>query len=101
LLLVRGITPEIYWGGGSPGGTAAGNLAATYGNVSALSGAGLAQLFTPISGGMINPNTASAEVLELIPGIDPGIAQEILRMRRGVDGMDGTEDDLPFHNPRE
>jgi general secretion pathway protein K len=99
LLLVRGVTPEIYWGGGAPGGAAAANLAATYGHAS--SGVGLVHLFTPFSTGLINPNTASADVLQLIPGIDPGIAQEILRTRRGLDGQDGTEDDLPFHNPRE
>ena len=50
---------------------------------------------------MININTASAQVLQLIPGIDPSLAQGIISTRAGLDGMDGTEDDMPFRTPGE
>jgi hypothetical protein len=62
---------------------------------------GLAEVFTPISSGKINLNTASPSVLQMIPMIDPNIAAEIIRMRSGPDGADGTEDDTPLRNPGE
>ena len=58
--------------------------------------AGLVDLFTPISSGKININTASATTLQLIPGIDANMAQTIIQLRSGPDGADGTEDDTPF-----
>jgi hypothetical protein len=50
---------------------------------------------------MINVNTASAQVLQLVPGIDPSLAQAIIMTRSGLDGMDGTDDDTPFRTPME
>lgn len=47
---------------------------------------GLKDLFTPISSGRININTASAAVLQLIPGVDERAAQEIIRTRAGPEG---------------
>ncbi len=106
LLLIRGMTPELYFGPGGPG----------VGPVFRpprppvmpfLSGAqfgasvGLVDLFTPISSGMININTASAQVLQLIPGIDSSLAQAIVTTRAGLDGTEGTEDDMPFRTPGE
>ncbi len=41
----------------------------------------LVDLFTPISAGRINVNTASAEVLQLIPGFDENDAANIIRQR--------------------
>jgi type II secretory pathway component PulK len=41
----------------------------------------LKDLFTPISGGPININTASAEVLQLVPFIDANTAQRIVEFR--------------------
>jgi type II secretory pathway component PulK len=41
----------------------------------------LKNLFTPISGGPININTASAEVLQLVPFIDENTAQRIVEFR--------------------
>jgi general secretion pathway protein K len=61
----------------------------------------LADLFTPVSSGRINVNTASAQVLQLIPAIDENIAQAIIQSRAGPDGQDGTNDDWPFRNPGE
>ena len=104
LLLVRGVTPEIFWGGvasdhrpaafqqrhgpGRPDSTPAYSV-------------GLAELFTAISSGRLNINTASLTTLQMIPLVDENIASEIIRLRSGPDGADGTEDDTPFHNPGE
>lgn len=55
--------------------------------------------FTAISGGLINVNTASPQVLELLPGMDPEIVREIVMYRAGLDGAIGTSDDMPYRNP--
>jgi hypothetical protein len=112
LLLIKGISPDMYWGSSS-----------TNHSVSAYeqhgSGAfdqptsgrggmfrnkdepvypvGLQQLFSPM-GGKLNINTASVLALELIPGIDENAAQHIVQQRAGPDGIDGTDDDAPFQN---
>jgi general secretion pathway protein K len=103
LLMIRGITQELFWG----------NIQSRYSSsllpISSLSlnpptgssGAGLVDLFTPLSVGRININTASAEVLQILPGIDEGLAQGIITTRSGLDGVDGTDDDTPFANPAE
>ena len=48
---------------------------------------GLVNLFTPISSGKINPNTASPEVFQVIPGIDQNVAVQMAQARMGPDGM--------------
>ena len=58
----------------------------------------LVDIFTPISTGKININTADRIVLQTIPGVDEAIADQILRLRAGPDGVDGTDDDTPFAN---
>ena len=58
----------------------------------------LVDVFTPISTGKININTASSIVLQSIPGVDEAMAAQIIRIRAGPDGADGTEDDTPFSN---
>ena len=35
-------------------------------------------------------------VLQMIPGVDENIAQNIIKVRAGPDGVEGTEDDTPF-----
>ena len=88
LLLIKGITPEIYYG------VSATNYQPSYfsqqrnrfGQQAAAMPAvtvGLTDLFTPLSDGKININTASAEVLQLIPGVDPIIAEAIVSGRAG------------------
>ena len=37
----------------------------------------------------------------MIPGVDANIAQAIIARRAGLDGVDGTEDDVPFRVPGE
>jgi len=107
LLLVYGVTPEMYWG---PAGT---NTAL---RPSALSPSGrlalpeqeqpnyrigFVGLFSTLSARAINANTASETALQLVPGIDENIALSIVRARAGPDGVDGTEDDLPFRSAQE
>jgi general secretion pathway protein K len=105
LLLVRGVTPDIYWGG-----VATNHLPAAFqnkvgfrqpgGGVLAYD-VGLVDLFTPISSGQININTASARVLQMLPFVDENVAAQIIQLRSGPDGTDGTEDDAPFRSPGE
>jgi len=52
-----------------------------------------AKNFTAISGGLINVNTASAQVLELLPGMDPIIAGDIVMYRAGPEG--------PYRSPNQ
>lgn len=103
LLLVKGITPDLYWG---PSST---NYVPMHARQDANSRlgfqadtpvypVGFVDLFTPLSSGRINVNTASAAVLQLIPGVDEQAANDIIRQRAGMDGADGTDDDVPFRN---
>jgi general secretion pathway protein K len=109
LLLIKGITPEIFWGPGGPDHlpVAPQSAAATarervFGQTGAqLNPVGLVDLFTSVSGGTVNLNTASASVLQLFPGIDGNVAQAIVQMRAGPDGVEGNEDDTPFRNSGE
>ena len=102
LLLVKGVTQEMYWGSNSTNhipsvfqhklgfGTAPGQ-APDY-------PFGLVNLFTPISGGRININTADVNVLQMLPGVDAATAAAIIQQRAGPDGVEGTDDDVPFRN---
>jgi type II secretory pathway component PulK len=103
LLLIRGIAehPEIYWGGSASNrppsvfqhklgfGTSSFSQAPDY-------PFGLADVFTPLSSGRINVNTADVNVLQMIPGVDEAAAQNIVKVRAGPDGVEGNEDDTPF-----
>ncbi|MCL4180989.1 MAG: general secretion pathway protein GspK [Verrucomicrobia bacterium] len=95
LLLVRGVTDELYWGWGD-------ERAASKGfprMVSSDRSGGLVDLFTTSPGVLrVNINTASAAVLRLLPGIDDHLAESIVEERAGSDLADGTEDDNPFHS---
>ena len=104
LLLVRGVTPAMYWGSGGGGLPPVLNRPVS-GLKSALDeptyAVGLADLFTPISSRFVNINTASATVLQIFPDIDEIVAQAIIARRAGPDGVEGTEDDMPFRSPAE
>jgi general secretion pathway protein K len=112
LLLIKGISPEIYWGsnatnhpvsayqqhGGGPFNQPASGRPGSFSNKdNPYYPVGLHDLFSPL-GGKLNINTASLLALELIPGIDENAAAHILQQRAGPDGVDGTDDDLPFQN---
>ncbi|MSS99961.1 MAG: general secretion pathway protein GspK [Pedosphaera sp.] len=96
LLLIRGITSEMYWGTNAPSA-----LAAAAGEEVKSFPVTLRDFFAPMSVGFININTASDKVLQLIPGIDAALATSIIRVRAGPDGVDGTGDDTPFRNVSE
>ncbi|HOC56683.1 MAG TPA: type II secretion system protein GspK [Verrucomicrobiota bacterium] len=88
LLFIKGVTPEIYYG------LASTNYQPSYytqqrdrfgrgrGSVPIVA-VGLTNIFTPLSTGRININTASAEVLQVLPGVDPIIAEAIISGRAG------------------
>jgi general secretion pathway protein K len=102
LLLIKGIrdNPEIYYG------ISATNYQPNYfnqqrnrfgqGSAAPSITVGLKDLFTPLSDGKININTASAEVLQVIPGVDALIAEAIVSGRSGED--DGTGLMGPYRN---
>jgi type II secretory pathway component PulK len=104
LLLVKGILdhPEIYWGGAAtnhPG--AAFQHHPGFGNSPGEAPNypfGLVDLFTPFSSGRININTADANVLQLIPGVDSTVADDILKYRAGPDGDEKSPTATPFQN---
>jgi len=101
LLLIRGITPELYWGLSStnhaPGAFQQRSGGFGFGQPQALAyDVGLADLFTPIASGKLNINTASAAVLQLIPGVDSRIAEAIVAGRNGED--DGSGLFGPYRN---
>ncbi|MFM2293646.1 MAG: hypothetical protein RLZZ350_59 [Verrucomicrobiota bacterium] len=98
LMLVKGITPEMFWGSDSPNVPPPPPSANPFANNSGIlsNAVGLVKLFTPISSGYLNLNTASPEVMQLLPGFDANMAQSIIQQRAGPDGIDGTEDDTPF-----
>jgi len=104
LLMIRGITPDIYWGPAGPRRGSSFRRSVPYeigANTDSTMEFGLVDLFTPISAGTININTAPAAVLQLIPGMDPSLAQAVIMTRAGLDGVEGTEDDMPFRAPND
>jgi hypothetical protein len=116
LLLIKGITPEIFWGSNSTnhpvsayqqhGGGAFDQATMNRSGPGFHSGdlpqypVGLVELFGAM-GGPLNINTASLKTLQLIPGIDETTAARILEGRTGPDGVDGTDDDVPLQNTSE
>jgi general secretion pathway protein K len=102
LLLVKGVTREMYFGGSSSNSPALPQrpklgLGTTPNEVPDYP-FGLKDVFTAVSSGKININTAGANVLQLIPGVDATIAAAVIQQRSGPDGVDGTGDDTPFQN---
>lgn len=105
LLLIKGMNEQIFWGttrvgekldrpgkGGGPPPMRR-SMSPYLQQMPQPSGVGLVDLFVPFhgAGAMININTASAEVMELIQGIDPSLANGIVSARN----------DAPFHTPAE
>ena len=99
LLLIKDITPEMYWGNAT-NSLVAGTVPTTVEDEgeSLNYNYALVDLFTPLSLGYININTAPAEVLQLVPlpGNPAVTAEEIVRVRAGLDGIEGTYDDDPY-----
>src|SRR5688572_20361607 len=87
LLLIRGVTPAMYWGSGAAGHAAVLNRPAAQSNFEEpVYVIGLKDLFTPLSSRLVNINTTTATVLRVFPGIDDNIAQAIITGRSGPDG---------------
>jgi general secretion pathway protein K len=104
LLLVKGVTDAMYKGGEDTnnfGGVLQRHkLGFGHAPGEAPSYAfGLKDVLTPFSSGKVNINTADANVLKLIPGMDQESADAIVKYRAGPDGQEGTADDTPFQNP--
>jgi general secretion pathway protein K len=100
LLLIKGVTPEMFWGPRYSGPRTV-NVQSRRGfryNPQPTYPVGLVDLFTPFGNRFVNINTASATVLQVIPEIDEMIAGAIIQARAGPDGIDGTEDDTPFRS---
>jgi type II secretory pathway component PulK len=102
LLLVQGMTPEIFWGSGSTN-VVRDPEAPLPGQEGRLGEQeyiqyGFNDLFTAVSAPQVNINTCSYETL-LLAGLDPVVAGLVLQARRGPDGSDGTDDDMPFTSP--
>ncbi len=100
LMLVHGVTPEMYWGNSSPNHPPGYFLQhnAPFGSSGQPPSieVGLVELFTTLSSGRVNINTASSSVLQLIPGVDPIAADAIVGARGGED--DGTGLTGPYHS---
>jgi len=99
LLLVRGVSQEIFWGTSSSNHPiAAFQMQDKYGfrrTEQPNYPFGLYDVFTAL-GGKLNINTAPVSALQMIPGLDTNTAQCIVQKRAGLDGQDGTGDDTPF-----
>lgn len=84
LLLVRGVTKELFEG--------------TPAVEDQPARPGLKDLLTATMSPQVNVNTASAEVLRALLGLDETQVAAILTRRDGADGVPGNEDDAPFQN---
>jgi general secretion pathway protein K len=104
LLLIKDVTPEMYYGGTSSNSPASQQPQhpklglGTSPDQAPDYPFGLKDIFTPVSSGRININTADTNVLQMVPGIDINIANTIVQQRAGPDGVDGTDDDTPFRS---
>jgi general secretion pathway protein K len=87
LLLIRGVTPELFHG--------------TPATDKDPARPGLADIFTAMSSGQINVNTAAPIVLQAMLGLNDVQVQAVLARRDGPDGIPGTDDDMPFQSVQE
>ena len=111
LLKIRGISPQLYWGprmsggdGGSPRhsiDSAGRRVQSTFLGQSIAGSVGLADVFSAVSSGQVNINTAPYPVLVMACGGDENIARNIQEQRAGMDGVDGTYDDTPARGPQD
>ena len=94
LFLIPVITEDLYWGPAATNHSAgAFQDRSARGAVPQTYPVGLVDLFTPLSNGKINVNTASASVLQMIPAVDAMAAEAIVAAR------DGEDDGSPLMGP--
>lgn len=99
LLLVKGVTWEMFTGQSPQGPKTAAPKGFGFSPFENNGYAfGFKDVFTPFSDGRININTADANVLQCIPGVDAATADAIIKTRSGPDGADGTSDDTPYRS---
>jgi type II secretory pathway component PulK len=100
--MIKGITPGMFYGSGGSASMVRRGVPISNRfnrrNEEPVYPLGFVDLFTTVSGRSININTASAEVLQLIPDVDGGLASAIIEWRNGLDGAQGDEDDRPFRS---
>ena len=101
LLMIKGVTREMYLGTSGENDHTLGAFHPKLGFGNAPGQApnylfGLKDIFTAVSSGRVNINTADANVLQTLPGVDAQIAGDIIKQRAGPDGVDGTDDDIPY-----
>ena len=105
LMLIRGVSPDMFFGTDLSKLDVPRSVTGRALVVSKYTGPiytnALRDMFTTTSVRAVNLNTASALVLQMIPGVDAATAQAIIARRAGLDGVDGTEDDVPFRVPAE
>lgn len=105
LLLVRGVVPDMFHGTDlsqiDVPRSVTGRALMVNKNTGPIYTNALRNIFTTTSARVINLNTTSALVLQAVLGVDEATAQAILSRRAGLDGTDGTEDDVPFRSPGE
>ncbi len=70
-------------------------------NLSADALSRITTLGTVLGDGKVNINTASADVLAALPGMDQKTAESIVEFRKGPDGVEGTSDDFVFASPED
>ncbi len=87
LLLIKGFTPEIVYGG-MPAEAHPDDPVMT----------GLADLFTTVGDGKINVNAAARRVLMALPGIDEQTAQDIIYEREGAFLEEWQREDAGFRD---
>ena len=93
LQLIKGVTPEMFKGGPPPGGSSPFHHKLGFGNAPGQEpdyAFGLRDVLTPYSNGKINVNTADANVLTCIPGVDATAAQNIITFRSSQNTMDNS-----------
>jgi type II secretory pathway component PulK len=93
LLLIKGITWDMYTGAGSENYQASAVQSRlnrfNIPGQAPMYAVALTNLFCTVSSGRININTASAEVLQLFPGVDAMCAEQIVAARSGEDDGSG------------
>ncbi len=103
LMMIKGITPGMFYGSSGAAGMVQRGIPVSNQfnrrfNEEPNYPVGFVDLFTTVSGRFININTASAEVLQLIPDVDGTLANAIIEYRNGPDHMPGNEDDTPLRS---
>lgn len=103
LLLIQGITPGMYRGSSGESVSRIINRSAAQQSAfeEPVYAIGFRDLFCALSGPTVNINTASATVLQAVPGFDENIANAVIQARAGPDGVSGSMDDSPFSSPGE